>query len=92
MFCFGGGQAQKMFVEDLGMDPEKGGNFPGISFGSVVVETLSGRLFFQLDAMGYNRCEDIQGEGFFLKQGCLNQFGVQKIKMQILILCNGKQL
>ena len=65
------GQAHKMCVLKIwGMDLGKRGEFSRFFFWKCcIVETLSGRLFFQMDAMGYNRCKDIQGEGFLSKKG-----------------------
>ena len=69
VFLFWLAKRIKCLLKILGMDQENGWVFSSISYGSVVVETLSGRLFFQLDAMGYNRCEDILGGRFLFKTG-----------------------
>lgn len=51
-FVFWLANRRKCLLTIWGMDLEKGGEFSSISFGSVVVETLSGRLFFSIGCDG----------------------------------------
>lgn len=82
---------RKCLLKILGMDSmdqEKGGGiFQHFFWKCCIVETLSGRLCDGLQSLWRHL-----GGRLLFKKGCLNQFGVQKIKMQILILCNGKEL
>lgn len=91
-FCVLVGQPQKMFVDDLGDGLGKGGGI----FQHFFWKCCSWNFEWEVVFFNWMRWTTIAvktfREGFFLKQGCLNQFGVQRIKMQILILCNGKGL
>lgn len=92
-FVFWLANRRKCLLTIWGMDLEKGG---GGIFQHFFWKCCSWNFEWEVVFFNWMRWTTIAvktfREGFFLKQGCLNQFGVQRIKMQILILCNGKGL
>ena len=91
-FVFWLANRRKCLLTIWGMDLEKGGGI----FQHFFWKCCSWNFEWEVVFFNWMRWTTIAvktfREGFFLKQGCLNQFGVQRIKMQILILCNGKGL